>query len=222
MIPRRRRRSRTARKPVHYELIARDSVAGDLMYALLDELVDQHHPDLRTARIAIAWQTAWKPDVDGRVTLGKLKRASDLDRELAAFDFVVLLHRAFWTDERVTDLQRRALLDHELHHAALKLDPKGEPVEDERGRKVFRTRKHDVEEFTAIVQRYGLWTSELESLAKAFQRQAQKNPFAPCAQCADSPGWIPHARGDGTTAVVRCPCWTAWNERRLGWSEPAA
>jgi len=147
---------------------------------------------------------------------------SDGERELAAFDFIVLLRKVFWADARVTDWQRRALLDHELCHGALKLDVNGEPIEDERGRKVFRTRKHDVEEFSAIVERYGLWTGDLERMAKSFQRQAQRDPFAPCVQCADSPGWAPLSRGDGTTAVVRCACWTAWNERRIGWSEPAA
>jgi hypothetical protein len=223
MIPGRRRRRFTRAKPVHYQLVPRDSEIGAPIYALMSELVEQHHADLREARIAIAWALGWKPDVDGRVMLGKLKKASDLDRELAEFDFIILLRKVFWCDDRVTDVQRRALLDHELCHAALKIDQSGQPVEDERGRKVFRTRRHDVEEFSAVVNRYGLWTSELEQMANAFRRQAQKEAFQPCPRCEASPGWVAAPRGDGTSAVTRCACWTAWNERRLGWkSDPAA
>ena len=104
-------------KAVSYELIAQDGHTGEPMYALLAELVAAHHEDLDRARIALAWCTSWKPDVDGRVTLGKCKKASDLDRELSQWDFIILLRKSFWTDERVTHAQRRALLDHELCHA---------------------------------------------------------------------------------------------------------
>src|SRR5262245_43796017 len=96
-------------KPVRYELIPRDSVIGFPIYQMLDDLITEYHAELAQARIALAWCTSWKPDADGRVTLGKCKKASDLDRELAAFDFVILLRRSFWTDERVTLMQRQAL-----------------------------------------------------------------------------------------------------------------
>ena len=148
-------------KKVAYELIDRAGEVGRPMYALLDELVDAHHDELAAAHIALAWNTAWKPDVDGRVTLGKCRKASDLDRELAEFDFVIILRRDFWQHAQVTALQRRALLDHELTHATVRLDKDGEPVIDERGRQVYRLRKHDIEEFGCIVARYGLYKRDL-------------------------------------------------------------
>ena len=139
-------------KKVSYELIARtDDLFGGPMYGLLDELVTAHHADLTKARIALAWCSSWKEDVDGKVVLGKCRKASDLDRELVAFDFILLLAKWFWRSLQVTDAQRRALLDHELCHAAVKCDANGEPMEDERGRIVYRLRKHDIEEFTQIV-----------------------------------------------------------------------
>src|SRR5687767_9528167 len=95
-----RPRTGPKRKTVHYELIPRDNVAYRSMYALLGELIDAHHKDLRDARITLAWCSSWKPDTDGRVILGKCKKASDLDRELAAFDFVILLSRPFWRHEQ--------------------------------------------------------------------------------------------------------------------------
>jgi len=160
-------------KRVNYLLIEPDSPAGKSMYPMLNELVEQHHEELTNARIALAWNLSWKPDVDGRVTLGKCKLASDLDRELAAFDFVIILRQEFFQDPQVKDTQRRALLDHELSHATVRLDDEGEPIEDERGRKVYRIRKHDIEEFSGIVARHGLYKRDLESLAAALRLSKQ-------------------------------------------------
>lgn len=204
------RRPRKPRK-VSYELIPRLSDIGTPMYALLDELVAAHHDHLGAARIALAWCTSWKPDVDGKVTLGRCRRAGDLDRELAEFDFIILLSRRFWRHPDVTAIQRRALLDHELCHCDTKYDADGEPVEDERGRRVWRTKKHDVEEFAAIVERYGIWRHELETFARALQ-PVRVGAFTPCEACRESPGWVYTVDDRGRRTVDRCTCWVQWAE----------
>lgn len=159
-------------KPVSYVLIPPHSEVGSPMYERLWLLIDEHHKELADAnvRIALAWATSWKADVDGRLVLGKCKKASDLDRELAPYDFVILLNRDFWLNPRVEDVQRQALLDHELMHAAIAYDEHGEPKVDERGRTVFRIRKHDLEEFSEIAARYGCWKRDIESFAQALHR----------------------------------------------------
>lgn len=157
------------------------------MYPMLNKLVEQHHEELTNARIALAWNTAWKADVDGRLKLGKCKKASDLDRELAAFDFVVMLQMEWWQNASVTDDQRRALLDHELCHATVRLDREGEPMRDERGRVVYRTRKHDIEEFSEIVERHGLYKRDLERFASAMRRSKQKSLIAEEAPTKPTP-----------------------------------
>jgi hypothetical protein len=171
-----RTKTKTSGKPkkLSYLLINRLDEKGRVLYDLVDELVDRHHPELREARIALAWNLAWQPDVDGRCILGKCKKASDLDRELMPVDFVIILRREFFEDLRVTDLQRRALLDHELNHAAVKYDADGRPVIDQRGRTVFRIRKHDLEEFAVIAERYGTWKKDIEAFAGALDRARQK------------------------------------------------
>lgn len=165
-----RRRGPKRPKKVSYELIERDSIVGGPMYALLQELVTKHHEDLSEARIALAWCTSWKPDVDGRVTVGKCQKASDLHRELAAFDFVILLSKSFWEDRFVTQLQRTALLDHELQHAALAHGKDGEALYDERGRRVYRMRRHDLEEFSIIAARYGGYKRDIEHFARSLEQ----------------------------------------------------
>ncbi|HYC00429.1 MAG TPA: putative metallopeptidase [Candidatus Limnocylindrales bacterium] len=212
--PRRKQPRTSSGKTVSYEFIPRDSPRGEPMYRLLDALVREHHHEIRFARIALAWCTSWKPDVDGKVTIGKCKKASDLDREFMAFDFVILLSKAYWTDPLIEDRHRAALLDHELCHAAITLDRDGEPVVDERGRPVYRLRKHDIEEFHVVPERHGLYKHDLERMAQALRRAAMVG-FSPCESCAGTPGWVPDpTRTDG--AVKRCACWKAWQARITG------
>jgi hypothetical protein len=208
---RRRTKKPKGAKRVSYELLQPDSTVGEPVYRLLRELVKVHHEHLADARIALGWCTSWRPDVDGRVTLGKCKKASDLDRELASFDFIILLKKSFWQDLGVNNDQRRALLDHELCHAGVAYDQRtGEPVYDERGRKVYRLAKHDLEEFSAIAARYGCWKADIEHFYAALNRSAM-GPWRPCATCqeSDSPSWVTQADG----SVARCPCWVTWRER---------
>lgn len=164
----RRRRLIKAPPKLVYTLLARE--AHQPYYAHVDHLVARFHEDLREAQIALAWCTSWKADVDGTVTLGKCKRASDLDRELAPYDFVILLNEAFFTSPSVSDEQRCALLDHELCHAAVRRDKEGDWKRDVKGRLLYRTRKHDLEEFSAVVERHGLWKHDLERFAQALRR----------------------------------------------------
>lgn len=171
----RRRAPRKPRRPprIPYKLLTRE--AHTETYARLDYLVDRYHEELRGARIALGWCTSWRMDVDGKQTLGLCKRATALDRELHPFDFVILLHREFWESEAVSPSQRDALLDHELCHATIAIDPAtDDPLLDERGRIVYRTRKHDLEEFAVIAERYGTWKRDLESFAAALARNKQQ------------------------------------------------
>jgi hypothetical protein len=157
-------------KAVPYRLIQPQSQAGVPLYAWLRQLIDAHHQDVQGARFALAWHLAWKPDDDGHLILGQCRKSSDLEREIqdaASYDFVILLNETFFADPLVTDLQRKAVLDHELCHAAVKQD-QGLPVIDERGRVQYRIRKHDLEEFSEIAARYGCWKRDIEAFAKSL------------------------------------------------------
>jgi hypothetical protein len=168
------------RKAVPYRFLRPESELGQTLYTMLRDLVAAFHHDVIEAKFALAWNTAWQPDVDGRCVLGKCVKVSDLHREvfeLEGYDFVIILRQEFWMDPRVTDHQRRALLDHELCHAATAVDDAGDRVIDERGRIVYRIRKHDVEDFACIADRYGSWTRDLEAFAAALGR-ARSSPQA--------------------------------------------
>lgn len=153
-------------KAVPYRLIPLTSS----LYHWLGELLEAYHQDVQDARFALAWHTNWKPDDDRHLMLGQCRKSSDLEREIqnaSAYDFVILLNQDFFADPLVTDLQRRAVLDHELCHAAVKLED-GHPVIDERGRVQYRIRKHDLEEFSEIAERYGCWKRDIGAFAESL------------------------------------------------------
>lgn len=166
-------------KAIHFKLIDRPPPEGGpraevQMYELLDWLVREWHMDLVEAAIGLAWRIGWKRNTDGLLPAGKAVKASDPQRELHSYDFVILLNREIW--ESIEKGQRMALLDHELCHCAPALTADGEQKRDERGRPLWRIRKHhDLEEFQAVVERHGCYTADIEAFARAaleksFQR----------------------------------------------------
>jgi hypothetical protein len=153
------------RKKINFELI---TDMNSEPYRVLAAVRKEHHSDLHKARIALAWRKGFKPDTDGHLVLGKCVKAPDLQRELVDWDFVILLNREVWMDQGWPIEKKRALLDHELCHAARAEDEYGAQKEDERGRLVWRIRKHDIEEFQEVVTRHGCYKRDLENFARAL------------------------------------------------------
>lgn len=176
-------------KKVNFLLIPEQDGQGKTPepYVLLKEVRSLHHGDTTQARIALAWRLRTKADKDGHIVLGKCIKVSDLYREYADYDFIITLNKEFWEEPTVTKEQRIALVDHELCHAAPTYNGEtGEHEVDERGRYLFRVRKHDVEEFIEIVQRNGIWKRDLAAFAKVLQEKKKAPMFAvdPDAQTA--------------------------------------
>ena len=149
-------------KVINFKLI--DRLTDAEPYAILDKMRD-FHGELQEASIVLAWRLRLKSDKDGHLVLGKCVKASDLQRELSEHDFVILLNRDVWMDPDFTEDKKCALVDHELCHAARACDKDGNEKVDNRGRAVWRTRKHDIEEFQVIVKRHGCYKKDLERFA---------------------------------------------------------
>jgi hypothetical protein len=96
--------------------------------------------------------------------LGKCIKASALIHYLTGYDFIVYIWDTFWKD--ATKKQRQALLLHELLHIKKGVD---------RNEKVKWTlKKHDLEEFSAVVKKYGLWLEEHRSFARSLSGKTEK------------------------------------------------
>ena len=93
------------------------------------------------------------------------KKASDLDRDLHQFDFIIILNRETW--EAFSEEQRAALLDHELCHAEVKYND-GQVEFDDRGR------------------RNGIWKNDLIAFAEAMADQ-QEELFLDGTSLKDTP-----------------------------------
>jgi hypothetical protein len=80
-------------------------------------------------------------------------------------DFLVVLENDYW--QAATPRQREILIYHELCHAEHKLDRDGEPRFDVEERPVWGLVGHNVEEFNAVVQRYGAHSADIEAFLAA-------------------------------------------------------
>ena len=143
-------------------------------YAIMEDLIERLLPDLHGCRIVLAWKE-WKPNKDGQVTLGKCRKASDVDRSLHLYDFIIFLSESAWDefDER----QRQALVFHELNHCGRDKDKDGEPREDEDGNPVWRIVRHDMEEFSTVVKHFGLYKQDLAEFARTCAEAKAKPMF---------------------------------------------
>ena len=160
-------------RPVNFTIID-EKDGGKIVepYALLKQMRKENHSHIAEARIALAWRHRVKSDKDGIVKLGQCVKNSGIHREYADYDFFIVLNKMAW--DAFTKEQKMALLDHELCHIMPSEDKNGEPQQDDRGRKLFRTRRHDIEEFSEIVRRHGLYKRDLERFAEVIaKKQAQ-------------------------------------------------
>ena len=161
-------------KVAPFELIDHNLKPLPEPYKLMAEVRKDYHPDIKEARIALAWRKEWKADKDGRLKLGMCVKASELQKELVEWDFVILINFEVWQSKEWTKEKKMALLDHELTHADESLDKNGEPKVDAKGRRTWRIRSHDVEEFSAIIERHGIWKRDLERFAEAIMKSKQQ------------------------------------------------
>ena len=131
------------------------------------ELVQEVHEHLREAEISYLL-TSKPMSNTGKTLAGKARKVSGILRYYAQSDFLIIVSNDFWQEAAIPE--RRALLDHEHCHCSVEYDKDG-------GRQ-WILKGHDIEEFTAIVDRRGLWHDELEKFGQAVARQLEL-PFDP-------------------------------------------
>ncbi len=139
--------------------------------ALAAALIPKYHPHLADARMGFVWRSR-ASERGAHVVLGKAARAPAHLQALAGVDFVLEFAADRWAT--LDDAQRLALVDHELCHC-------GVDVDEQTGAREWVLVDHDLEEFSAVVQRHGLWKSDLRSFV-AVAGQDQRRP------CRD-PDW---------------------------------
>jgi len=142
-------------------------VSGTLLESS-HKLHNRDHDHLAMADVGFIWAGALF-EKKGRVVLGqarlgepsgsdvwaKERQRSWLESVLGRVpDFIVTLYGPWWRTAR--EIERLALLEHELAHCAQAVDQWGAPRFTREGRPKWWIRPHDFEEFSMVIRRYGL------------------------------------------------------------------
>ena len=97
-------------------------------------------------------------------------------------DFVITLYAP--SCAAMDDVAFCALLEHELYHCAQAVDKWGSPAFDkDTGLPKYAIRGHDVEEFTRVVQRYGVTSRELARMVQAAAANPEIGPADVATAC---------------------------------------
>lgn len=115
------------------------------------------------ARIAFVFRNTKRMDEwtsKGDIVMGRAYVNDERQRFLSGIDLQVVINRRVW--ELSSPKQREALVAHELCHFELR-----EP--DKYGNPRWGLVNHDLEEFTYIVRKYGVWDESLRRFMAAYQ-----------------------------------------------------
>lgn len=140
-----------------------------------------HHSNLDGAEIQLVWMYDKRPDRDGVKLLGKAVKVPEVYQRLTDIDFLIFLNRDEWIlFESYGDPERmkRFLIDHEMCHCDRDYDEEtGDQKEDASGRKLWRIRKHDIEEFEGPIRRHGLCMQDVIRFAGVIEEAQAVLPF---------------------------------------------
>jgi hypothetical protein len=113
---------------------------------LAKPLIEAYHRHLLKAKVGFVFRDkAWKT-FDSKTVLGRAAKRNELDQLLSkeGEDFVIVVGKDKW--EKMTDVEKRCLVDHELCHAGVRVDVDGHSV--------FVLRSHVIEEFPENLARF--------------------------------------------------------------------
>lgn len=125
-----------------YELASSDVVE------IAQRLIEKDHRHLVEANISILFRDRPYASSGGRTILGKAAKRDEVDKLLSQRkeDFIIILPKPTW--DKMSEEERRCVLDHELCHCGIRLTTGGE--------KKWVLRKHVIEEFPENLARYAI------------------------------------------------------------------
>lgn len=123
------------------------------------DIRDKFHKNLLHARIGFVFRHK-APASGDKLTYGKASKVPDQYRILNEdWNYDGLIWLAYDMFKFMDPIQKRAMIDHELHHFDWDL---------EHDKLVMM--HHDVEEFTDVIERYGLWSASLIELGQSLKK----------------------------------------------------
>ena len=155
--------------------------ASPLVLSTAEDLIEQYHLWLKKAKILFVFRSEAQKS-GGRLILGQAAKVPAKFQVSMDYDFIIWLAEDEWT--ALSLKQKIALVDHELCHC------KG--MENK-----WQIQPHDVEEFKAILDRYGAWNA---GLIKATQGISQPKLFEDTVEISAG-GLVATVTGDQLRAL---------------------
>lgn len=188
---------------------------------LVNEIMKEHHPQLYAHDVTVDILFIGESDKngvlvptlkhDGYSAAATVKSNSIKDRCLGLSDAVITVDMATWKD--LSDIKRRALLDHEITHLQLVPIEKGSMImkTDDLGRPKLKMRLHDWQlgGFTSIAQRYKDDALEVEAVHASRDEYGQyfwdwsANAIGPDGKAVDSVEISFKSRGKTTRTTLK-------------------
>lgn len=132
------------------------------------DLIPKYHGHLTDFNVHLDFVFVSKaPKRNGKEVWGQCRRVSGFNAYMADHQgdepfFVIIISEPVWD---VLPLDKRlALVDHELCHAWAEANQKED--DDEADPVKLSLRPHDLEEFSCIVRRHGLWREDIEEFVE--------------------------------------------------------
>jgi hypothetical protein len=151
---------------------------AETVEVLAKKLVREYHSGLVNSRIAYLFKN--KPiKRSGQEIPATAEKVSPKNKALSGYDFVIVVNNPMWLT--LDDAQKNAVIDHCLEHFFID--------EDDSGEVKFRILPHDVEEFSSVISRHGLYTKDLVKIGdvvKALKKTSKEPVVRKLGETGDS------------------------------------
>jgi predicted metallopeptidase len=141
-------------KPLPYEI-------SEEVKSIAEKILNGLTTHAKIAYVASYKQSKW---------IGKCQLVPAVFKLLTGYDYIIYVNMEYY--EGLSYKQKEALLFHELEHIGWKQNIKDPEI----GK--WTTRRHDIEEFNSVVQKYGRWLGDVEEFSttlKEFDDQFDEN-----------------------------------------------
>lgn len=121
-----------------------------------EAIIHTMHPKLRDARIAFVFRDKAQKQGE-RFILGQCTKVPAKFQPLLEYDYIIWLSEDDYAG--MTDKQREALIFHELYHIKYNYEADS-----------WSIRPHDVQEFSAVIERYGIYSPDVRKVKEAMDK----------------------------------------------------
>lgn len=119
---------------------------------IAESLIKKYHQFLKEARIAFVFRS--EAQMQGtRMILGQCSKVPAKMQPYLEYDFLIWLSESDYM--AMDSLTREALIDHELCHCKW-------------GANGWTIRPHDIQEFSAVIKRHGIWSPDIRAVKDAI------------------------------------------------------